>query len=42
MQEIQIFLQIGNYGEWLLVNEKSMLMVSLDENQPEAGHINSL
>ena len=23
MQEIQIFLQIGNYGEWLLVNEKS-------------------
>ena len=42
MQEIQIFFQIGNCGEWLLVNEKSMLMVSLDENQPEAGHINSL
>ena len=37
MLEIQAFLQkkFTNcwYSEWLLVNEKMMLMVGLDENQ---------
>ena len=37
MLEIQTFLQIffTNYwcGKWLLVNEKVMLIVDLDENQ---------
>ena len=30
------------YDDWLLVNEKVILMVSLDENQEEIGHINIL
>ena len=29
-------------GEWLLVNKKVILMMSLDENQKEVGHINIL
>ena len=29
-------------GEWLLINEKVILMVGLDENQLKVGHINIL
>ena len=29
-------------GEWLLINEKIILIVGLDENRLEIGHINVL
>jgi len=44
MLEIQIFLQkiIQTNGERLLVNEKIILIVGLEENQLEVGYINRL
>ena len=34
------FFTNGWYGKWLLINEKVILMVGLNENQWEVGHIN--
>ena len=46
MLKIQTFLQknFTNYlcSEWLLVNEKVILILSLNKNQQKVRHINSL